>query len=469
MARILIVDDHKNTTEAILQLTREKQIEGIAAHDAESAFEYFKTRDLDLIITDMKMPGKTGLQLLQQVREIDPDIPVIVITAFGTVSNAVKAMKLGAFDYIAKPFSLEEIEIKIEKALEVRNLFVEWRRLQQENQYLREEAHQDFSEIIGKSESIRSVFRIIEKVSQANSPLLILGESGTGKELVARAVHYSSPRRDKPFIKVNCAALAEGVLESELFGHERGAFTGAHQRKAGRFEVAAEGTIFLDEIGEISPALQVKLLRVLQEREFERVGGSETLQMKARLLAATNQQLEKLIQEKKFREDLYYRLNVVSLQLPPLRERPEDIPLLVNHFIEKYRQESGKAISGIQTAAMKQLLRYSWPGNIRELENAIERAVVLTGQAQLSLDDFPANINNGQGSTFNESSENQKKSLNDRIEAFEKHLIQEALKKVDGNISHAAERLGLNRTTLRYKMEKYDLLGQKFGNNGLNE
>jgi DNA-binding NtrC family response regulator len=464
MATILIVDDHKNTTEAISQLTEEKNLQGIVADNAETAFEIFKTSKLDLIITDMKLPGKSGLELLKQVREIDPAIPVIVITAFGTVDNAVKAMKLGAFDYIAKPFSVEEIEIKIDKALKIRDLALEHQRLQWENEYLREEVYHDFSEMIGQSPPMQEIFGLIQKVAPANSPVLILGESGTGKELIARAIHYYTARKNKPFVKVNCAALAEGVLESELFGHEKGAFTGAIRRKPGRFEIAGEGTIFLDEVGEIPAAVQVKLLRVLQEKEFERVGGTETLKMKARLLAATNQNLETLIRGKKFREDLYYRLNVVSIQLPPLRERAEDIPLLVNHFIKKYRQESGKNIKGIMPEAMKYLLMYPWPGNIRELENAIERAIVLTNMPQIGIDDFPPNIIRGhfpdQLSQVN--SDKAGASLNHRIEEYEKHLIFNALRTAEGNISQAAQALGLNRTTLRYKMEKYDLLGYKF-------
>ncbi len=465
MPTVLVVDDHRNTADAIHLLTGEKDLAGIVAHDAESAYDIFKSNTVDLVITDVKLPGRTGLELLQQIREIDSDVPVIVITAFGTIDNAVEAMKLGAFDYISKPVSLEELDVKIDRALSLRQLTVERQRLQWENEYLREEAHSPFAEIVGQSPPMQSVFELVEKVAPAKTPVLILGESGTGKELIARAIHTHSTREGKPFIKVNCAALSENILESELFGHEKGAFTGAIRRKPGRFEIAADGTIFLDEIGEISPNLQVKLLRVLQEREFERVGGIETIKMEARLLAATNQNLENLVRAKTFREDLYYRLNVVSLQLPPLRERGEDIPMLVRHFISKYRDESGKQIEGINGEAMKHLMMYPWPGNIRELENAIERAIVLTDSSQIALDDFTPNIiqagagaESGTGTSVDSGSN----GLSERIESYEKHLIQNALIAASGNMSQAAVELGIKRTTLRYKMEKYNLLGQSF-------
>ncbi|NOY60201.1 MAG: sigma-54-dependent Fis family transcriptional regulator [Calditrichaeota bacterium] len=460
MTTILIVEDHQNTAEAIYQIVEGKQMQGLIADSAEKAFDIYKATTVDLIITDMKLPGKTGLDFLKQVREVDADIPVIVITAFATVQNAVEAMKVGAFDYITKPFTVEEIEVKIDKALDARELVRKNRILHWENEYLREEARYHFSEIVGQSPSMQQIYGLVKKVAPANSPVLILGESGTGKELIARAVHYSSPRKNSPFVKVNCAALAEGVLESELFGHEKGAFTGAIRRKPGRFEIAAEGTIFLDEISEIPPSIQVKLLRVLQEKEFERVGGTETLKMKARLIAATNQKLEELISKKLFREDLYYRLNVVSLHLPPLRERSEDIPPLVHHFIGKYNQESGKKVQGMTPAAMKFLLTYTWPGNIRELENVIERAIVLTGRSRIDIEDLPQNIINL--NNFHKDNGQDDENLIKRIEEYEKHLIFNALMRTRGNISQAAQYLGIKRTTLRYKMEKYDLLRYDF-------
>ncbi len=464
MGTILIVDDHQNTTDAIQQIAEEKNHQGLVAHDAENAFEMFKQSSVDLVITDMKLPGKSGLELLKQIRHIDSEIPVIVITAFGTVQNAVQAMKLGAFDYISKPFSVEEIELKIEKALMAHNMTVENRELHWENEYLREEMQYNFPSIVGQSAKMKEVYQLVEKVASASSSVLILGESGTGKELIAKAVHFSSPRKNKPFIKVNCAALAEGVLESELFGHEKGAFTGAIRHKPGRFEIAGEGTIFLDEIGEIGLSTQVKLLRVLQEKEFERVGGIDPITMKARIITATNQNLEDLIRQKKFREDLFYRLNVVTIQLPSLRERNEDIPLLAQHFVQKYRQETGKSVQGITPRAMKCLLNYSYPGNIRELENVIERAIVLTNNPFIDLEDFPQNmIEWANHSDPAETTSNvTKDDLLTKTENFEKNLIEEALMKTRGNMSQAAQELGINRTTLRYKMVKYHLLNGEF-------
>ena len=464
METILIVDDHKGTTDALLHILQLKRLHVLTASNAEKGFEIFRTTPVNLIVTDMKLPGKSGLEFLRQVREIDEDIPVIVITAFGTVQNAVDAMKSGAFDYLTKPFSMEEIEIKIEKALKARRIAEQNKQLQLENEYLRKEVSEQFSEIVGESSKMHEIYALTEKVAPVNSPVLILGESGTGKELIARAIHQKSQRNSKPFIRVNCAALAEGVLESELFGHEKGAFTGAIRRKPGRFEIAGEGTIFLDEIAEISPSIQVKLLRVLQEKEFERVGGTETLRMKARIVAATNQDLLGLIKQKKFREDLFYRLNVVTIHLPPLRERTEDIPILVRHFIHKYNQESGKQVAGITPQAMKFLIAYNWPGNIRELENVIERAIVLTNRNKIDIEDFPQNIiqNNQLLFASNQAQENSQNDFSRRIEEYERNLIFGALIESHGNISQAAEKLGIKRTTLRYKIEKYDLIRYNF-------
>lgn len=462
MERILIIDDNKSTTDALTQIVTEKGLEALTAVNAEAGYQLYKTNPVDLIITDMKLPGESGIDLLRRVREDDDSVPVIIITAFGTVESAVQAVKLGAFDFITKPFSVEEIEIKIDKALTTRRLALKNLQLSLENAYLREEIGADFSEIVGGSAAMRQVFEMIKKVAPANSPVLILGESGTGKELVARAIHKNSPRKNKPFIKVNCAALAPGVLESELFGHEKGAFSGAIRRKPGRFEIAADGSIFLDEIGEISQDVQVKLLRVLQEKEFERVGGTETLKMRARVITATNKNLEELIKQNKFREDLYYRLNVVPIHLPPLREHNEDIPLLVNHFIKKYNHESGRQIKGIGPDALAYLQNYEWPGNIRELENVIERAVVMSAGAQIGTEDLPSNILSGKAENILRSpleKENKTQSLTEMVEEYEKNLIYNVLRKCHGNIAMAARTLNIKRTTLRYKMEKYGLLG----------
>lgn len=465
MERILIIDDNKSTTDALTQIVTEKGLRALTTANAEDGYRLYKKNDTDLIITDMNLPGESGIDLLRHIREEDDSVPVIVITAFGTVESAVQAVKLGAFDFIAKPFSVEEIEIKIDKALTTRRLALKNRQLSMENAYLREEIGAGFSEIVGSSAPMRRVFELIKKVAPANSPVLILGESGTGKELVARAIHTNSLRKSKPFIKVNCAALAPGILESELFGHEKGAFSGAIRRKPGRFEIAADGSIFLDEIGEISADVQVKLLRVLQEKEFERVGGTESLKMRARVITATNKNLEDLVRQNKFREDLYYRLNVVPVRLPHLREHKEDISLLITHFIEKYNHESGGQVKDIGPEALAYLQNYDWPGNIRELENAIERAIVMSAGGQIVPQDLPQNILSGQTESAlprPRRTDDKKRNLTVMVEEYEKNLIYNILRESGGNIAMAARSLDIKRTTLRYKMEKHGLLGYDF-------
>ncbi len=465
MECILIIDDNKSTIDALTQIVKEKGLKALTAVNAEDGYRLYKKKPVDLIITDMKLPGESGIELLRRIREEEDSVPIIVITAFGTVESAVQAVKLGAFDFITKPFSVEEIEIKIEKALTTRRLALKNRQLSLENAYLREEIGAGFSEIVGNSASMLQVYELVKKVAPTNSPVLILGESGTGKELVVRAIHHNSARKNKPFIKVSCAALAPGVLESELFGHEKGAFSGAIRRKPGRFEIAADGSIFLDEIGEISLDVQVKLLRVLHEKEFERVGGTETLKMRARVIAATNKNLTELVEQNKFREDLYYRLNVVPVHLPPLREHKEDIPSLVDHFIEKYNHETSRQVKGIDPDALAYLQNYDWPGNIRELENVIERAIVMSTKAQIGTEDLPQNILAGQAETVLRRprvKDNQAGSLTAMVEEYEKNLIYNILRECHGNIAMAARLLNIKRTTLRYKMEKYSLLGYNF-------
>jgi DNA-binding NtrC family response regulator len=465
MERILLIDDNKSTMDALTQIVSEKGFRSMVAINAEDGYTFHKKNAADLIITDMNLPGESGIDLLRRIREEDDSVPIIIITAFGTVESAVQAVKLGAFDFITKPFSVEEIEIKIDKALTTRRLSLKNHQLSLENAYLREEIGAGFSEIVGGSAPMRQVFELVKKVAPANSPALILGESGTGKELVARAIHTNSLRENKPFIKVNCAALASGVLESELFGHEKGAFSGAVRRKPGRFEIAADGSIFLDEIGEISLDVQVKLLRVLQEKEFERVGGTETLKMQARIITATNKNLEELVRQNKFREDLYYRLNVVPVQMPPLREHKQDIPLLINHFIKKYMHESDSPIVDIGPDTLAYLENYDWPGNIRQLENVIERALVMSTGTHLSPEDLPQNILSAQvksGLKLQEKVENKVHNLTSMVEDYEKNLIYNILKECNSNIAKAARLLNIKRTTLRYKMEKYGLLGYDF-------
>jgi len=362
METILIVDDEKNYLLVLQALLEDAGYEVITCDNASEALEVITSHDLDLVITDMRMPGVDGMEFLVQLRGLQPEIPVIMMTAYATVEKAVEAMKRGAFDYITKPFKNEELILTIRKALEMH-------RLKQQNRLLSQELQErfKFGNIVGKSKVMRQVYEIIEKVAQTRASVLITGESGTGKELIARAIHFNSPRSDKPFVSVNCSALPETLLESELFGHERGAFTGAVTRRKGRFELAHNGTLFLDEVGDMSPALQVKLLRVLQEMRFERVGGTATLQVDARLVAASNRDLKREVELGRFREDLYYRLKVVHINIPPLRERRDDIPLLVHHFLRKVAKANGLPVKNV----------YEWLGNVRELENVIERAVIL--------------------------------------------------------------------------------------------
>lgn len=372
METILVVDDEKNYLLVLEALLEDAGYEVITCDNAVEALEVATSHDLDLIITDMRMSGVNGMEFLVQLRGLQQEIPVIMMTAYATVEKAVEAMKRGAFDYITKPFKNEELILTIRKALEMH-------RLKQENRLLSQELQErfKFGNIVGKSKIMHQVYEIIEKVAQTRASVLITGESGTGKELIARAIHFSSPRSDKPFISVNCSALPETLLESELFGHERGAFTGAVTRRKGRFELAHNGTLFLDEVGDMSPALQVKLLRVLQEMRFERLGGTTTLQVDARLLAASNRDLKREVELGRFREDLFYRLKVVHINVPPLRERRDDIPLLVHHFLRKVARANGLPVKNVSHEALKYLYQYDWSGNVRELENVIERAVIL--------------------------------------------------------------------------------------------
>jgi len=394
----------------------------------------------------LRMPGIDGMTLLQKAKEIDPILPVIMLTAYGTVNFAVEAMKKGAADFITKPFDLKELEIKVEKVLERRDL-------ERENRYFKEEERIEYNleGVIGPSQKMKPVYELIRKVAPQKVTVLIQGESGVGKELIAHAIHYRSKRQNKPFIKVFCGALAEGVLESDLFGHEKGAFTDALKRKEGRFELADKGTLFLDEIGEISPNIQTKLLRVLQEEEFERVGGIETIKVDVRIIAATNKNLEEEVEKGNFRKDLYYRLNVVPIFVPPLRERREDIPLLIQYFLKKYNGQLNKKIKMFEPAIMDLIMNYKWPGNIRELENVIQRAVVLTEDEKIKLADFPL---------FKEKiaikPDLSQKNLTHVLEGVERQLIEKALKETRYNQTKAAEVLGITRSSLQYKMLKYN-------------
>lgn len=387
METILIVDDEKNYLLVLEDMLLEEGYQVLTADSAQKGLEIAEEHELDAVITDMKMPGMDGIALFESIHVRKPDVPVIMMTAYGTQEKALDAMKKGAFDYIFKPFENEQFKFTVRKA-------VDHHRLVQQNRYLTKELHgrYQFSNIIGKSAAMERIFQLIEKVAPSKATVLITGESGTGKELIARAIHFNSTRQDLPFISLNCGALPENLLESELFGHEKGAFSGALNQRKGRFEMAHEGTLFLDEISEMSPPLQVKLLRVLQEMEFERVGSSQTMKVDVRVVAASNRNLKHEVAGARFRSDLFYRLNVVHIQIPALRERTDDIPPLVNHFLSKYAPESGGRPLTMHPEAMRLLLEYHWPGNIRELENVIERAVILCTGEQILVSDLPSEV-----------------------------------------------------------------------------
>lgn len=465
MAQLLIIDDNESMREGLELLLRKRGHRTLSARGGEEGLRLLAEEGADLIITDLKMSQIDGLTVLRRARETHPDTEVLVITGFGTVETAVEAMKLGAADFLTKPFSSEEFAIKVERLLKERETRTRLTReniaLRVENQALKEEGDPRYGEIVGDSTAMTSIFRWIERVSRSDSTVIIYGESGTGKELVARALHARSPRASGPFVRVNCGALAEGLLDSELFGHERGAFTGADRKRRGRFEMAHGGTLFLDEIATVSPATQVRLLRVLQERELERVGGEEMIEVDVRIVAATNTPPEKLRNGDGFREDLFYRLHVVPITLPPLRERTSDIPLLVRHFLEKLRARTGSRVTHVSSAAMSLLQAHDWPGNVRELENVVERALVLADGPALEVADLPA-----LGSTsplIVSPTEGPPVipeggvDLTGVVEGMEEKLIREALDRADGVKAEAARLLGLKPSALYYKMEKYGI------------
>ncbi|MBW2091043.1 MAG: sigma-54-dependent Fis family transcriptional regulator [Deltaproteobacteria bacterium] len=461
METILVVDDEKNYLVVMSTLLSEQGYEVLTAENGKQALEIIEESDLDLVLTDMKMPKMDGIELVKEIHRINPEQPVIVMTAFGTVEKAVQAMKAGAFDYITKPFQNEELMLNIRKALDMYKLV-------RENKALTQELRQryQFENIIGKTRVMQDIFRMIEKVADTQANVLVTGESGTGKELIARAIHQGNQtRRDKRFITVNCAALPETLLESELFGHEKGAFTGAVASRKGRFEIAHGGTLFLDEIGDMSLPLQAKLLRVIQEREFERLGGNRTIKVNVRLVAASNQDLKQKAAEKLFREDLLYRLNVIHLHLPPLRERTDDIPLLVNHFIRLYSQKSGRPDIKVSPEAMRLIYAYHWPGNVRELENVMERAVILCPDQTIRPEDLPEELVSQEAGfqTGVELSDIDKfippqVQLNEALETIEKQMIERALKRANHVQAHAASLLGIKKNVMQYKLKKYDLV-----------
>ena len=454
METILIVDDEKNYLVVLSAVLEEEGYEVLTAQSGREALEIQETSDLDLTLTDMKMPGMDGIMLLEHIKAKDPDLPVIMMTAHGTIDKAVEAMQKGAYSYILKPFDNERLIIYVKKAVAMFQVVKENRRLRDEvkSQYR-------FGNFIGKSKAMREVFEMIRKVAPANASVLVEGESGTGKELVAKSIHFNSPRGDKPFIAVNCSALSENLLESELFGHERGAFTGAVTKKKGRFELADNGTLFLDEIGELSTSLQVKLLRVLQEKTFERVGGTQPISVNIRIIAATNKKLEEEMVKGRFREDLFYRLNVVRILLPPLKQRQEDIHILVKHFIEKYAAERKTAVpvKGIDQEVGRLFYDYSWPGNVRELENLIERVMILCPNDTVRASDLPAGFKDNVHNALHLEGVPNHAKLYETLAMIEKAMIERALKMADNVQAHAASILGIGKSGLNQKIKKYNL------------
>jgi DNA-binding NtrC family response regulator len=455
-SKVLIAEDDESSRENLLELLMNCGYEVKAFPDGEQALEAFAQDRFDLIVTDLKMPRMGGLELLELAKEIHPDCIVIIMTGYGTIGSAVDAMRLGAFDYILKPLNEDIVKLAVERALS-------YVQIRQENLLLRNHLQEqyDFGKLIGYSEAMRGVFETIRKVSASDSTVIIYGESGTGKELVARAIHFNSDRRAQNLVAVNCGAIPAELLESELFGHEKGAFTGAIRSRMGRFELAQGGTILLDEIGDMSPALQVKLLRVIQEKQFERIGGVKTIPVDVRIIAATNQNLELAVEEKRFREDLFYRLNVIPIHIPPLRMRKIDIPILANHFLKRYNQANKKSVARISPEALDVMMRYPWPGNVRELQNLMERLVVIKESGEIGVGDLPARMT---GAAKGEPPPETGVSLPEggidfyeQVGHFERDLLLKALTRSGGVKNTAAKLLRLNRTTLVEKLRRYNI------------
>ncbi|MBU4478507.1 MAG: sigma-54 dependent transcriptional regulator [Candidatus Omnitrophica bacterium] len=457
-AKILVVDDDQSFRFLLLEALRKEGYDVTIASSGEEALSLYKPGCFDVVTLDIKMPGMDGFEVLTHIKKIDPEQLLVIITAYGAQKIAIEAVKKGAYDYFTKPFEIDELRVVVQRALECN-------RLHRENKELKNklERQYDFNEIVGASGKMMEVFEVMKKISAADITVLIQGESGTGKELVSRAIHANSLRKNGPFVKINCAAIPEGVLESELFGHEKGAFTDALFKKIGRFEAANHGTIFLDEIGDMSLATQAKVLRVLQEREFERVGSTGSIKVDVRIVAATNKDLVRSVKEEQFREDLYYRINVVSVYLPPLRLRHEDIPLLFEHFMRRFNKEFNKSIKHISLEAMELLMKYSWPGNVRELENVLQRAIVLAEKDIITKKDLPFYLQcidhetkvDTESIDFSKSLPN---TVKDVVDNVEKQLILKALNKTNWNRTEAAQLLRISRKSLFNKMKRFNLI-----------
>ena len=450
VGRILVVDDEKSQRDILTVILEGEGYTVQPSSNVSQAMALYRSHPVDVVLTDLSMPERDGLALLDDLMKVDPEALVVLITAHGTVGSAVEAMKKGAFDYLEKPLDREELLITVARAFEKLSLV-------KENRHLRQQLHDKFKmgHILGHHALMEEVFRVIRKVAPSQTTVLITGESGTGKELVARALHAESSRKDRPFRALNCAAIPETLIESELFGYEKGAFTGAQGRQIGLFEAVDEGTLFLDEIGDLSLPLQAKLLRVLQEKEIRRIGGREDIKVNVRVVAATNRKLAAAIKQGTFREDLFYRLNVVSVHLPPLRDRVTDIPELVEHFLKKFGGVTGKAIKGITTPALRALMDYPWPGNVRELESVVERAVLLCEGDRIDIDDFPVELRSRP--TLLDRTDFELPNEGFSLEEFERQLLEKAMARSNGVIAKAAKMLGLSYKTMQYRLEKFQL------------
>lgn len=445
-ANILVVDDEKNIRDG-LRLSLNKDGHNVfIAIDGQEALSTMKKEEIDIVITDLKMPNMDGESLMNNITKNYFNVPVIILTGHGTIENAVTLMRDGAYDFLTKPLNLEKLSLIVSRAISQRQLIIENRDLQSKLK------HSEFGKVIGKSDKMKKIFEKVQQIAQTKATVLIQGENGVGKEVIGNMLNEFSARKDKPFIKVHCAALSESLLESELFGHEKGSFTGAIKDKKGRFELADGGTLFLDEIGEISKKIQIKLLRVLQERSFERVGGEETITVDVRLISATNMDLKKLVEAGKFREDLYYRLNVIQIDVPPLRDRRDDIPIFISNFLTEFSKENNKVINEITQKAKASLLNYDWPGNVRELRNVLESAVVLLKSNVIDNEDLPQHIRD-----INEGTNTLRLEMPAKIEDIEKKAIISTLKITNGNKSKASELLGITRKTLLNKLSGYDI------------